>query len=508
MFNHIENTKRIAKNTIFLYFRMLVMMAVSLFTFRELLKLLGVEDYGTYNVVGGVVILFSFLSNAMTNSNQRFLSFHIGKGDVVLLKRTFSMIINVQFIIALGIIILAETLGLWFINYRMNFAHQNMATVNWVYQFSILTFIIQILQIPYTSSIISHERMAFFSYASIGEAFLRLGVVLSLGLFRSNRLLIYSLLLSISSLTIYLIYKGYCNYSFRECKYIRFWNKKMFVKLTSFSTWNMIGGIGNVCAGQGINILFNIFGGVVVNAAMGVSHQVSAAVTSLVSNIQTAFNPQIIKSYATEDIEYFQSLIFRAARFSFILIYIFGAPIIICCNSVLHIWLTDVPEYAVPFTCITIAVCMADALSGPLWTGAQAIGDIKKYTLWLTAFTVLYLPISYIILKFGYSLVIVLIARIGLSIVLHVYRLIYLRRKQNFPSLNFFKQVSCRAFVLMIIMGAVIVIDISCNSFKLVSIWMIPMYLALFLLIAWPLMVTKSESRFVISHLLRKIEGN
>lgn len=484
------------------------MMAVSLFTFRELLKLLGVEDYGTYNVVGGVVILFSFLSSALTNSYQRFLSFHIGKGDDILLKRTFSMIINVQFIIALGIIILAETVGLWFLNYQMNFGNQNMTVVNLVYQFSIITFIIQILQIPYTSSIISHERMAFFSYASIGEAFLRLGVVLSLGLFKSNRLFLYSLLLSVSALCIYLIYRLYCKYSFEECKYILFWNKKMFLKLTSFSTWNMIGAVGNVCAGQGINILFNIFGGVVVNAAMGVSHQVSAAVTSLVSNMQTAFNPQIIKSYATEDFNYFQSLIFRGARFSFILIYIFGAPIIICCNSVLNLWLTDVPEYAVSFTCITIMVCMVDALSGPLWTGAQAIGDIKKYTIWLTTFTVLYLPISYIILKLGFSPIVVLIARIGLSIVLHLYRLIYLRRKCDFPSIVFFKQITLRAMILMIVLCGIIYIDSLLGQSILMSLWMLPMYFILFILIAWPAMMTKSESNYIINIISRTIKGD
>ena len=482
------------------------MMVVSLFAFRELLKLLGVEDYGTYNVVGGVVILFSFLSSALTNSNQRFLSFHIGKGDAILLKRTFSMIINVQFIIALGIIILAETVGLWFLNYKMNFGDQNMIAVNWLYQFSIITFIIQILQIPYTSSIISHEKMIFFSYASIGEAFLRLGVVLSLGLFNSNRLFLYSLLLSISALIIYSIYRIYCNHSFKECEYIRFWDKQMFIKLTSFSTWNMIGAIGNVCAGQGINILFNIFGGVVVNAAMGISHQVSAAVTSLVSNMQTAFNPQIIKSYATEDFNYFQSLIFRGARFSFILIYIFGAPIIICCNNILNLWLTDVPENAVSFTCITIMVCMVDALSGPIWTGAQAIGDIKKYTIWLTTFTVLYLPISYIILKLGFSPVVVLIARIGLSIVLHIYRLIYLRTKCNFPSIIFFKQVSLRALTLMIVMCGIIYMNSLFKQTVPVSIWMLPMYFILFVLIAWPAMMTKSESNYIIHTISKKIK--
>lgn len=451
MTDYSQNNKRIAKNTIFLYVRMVVMMAVSLFTFRELLKQLGVADYGTYNAVGGVVILFSFLSNAMTQSNQRFLSFHIGKGDMDELKRVFSMIVNVQLVISLVIFLLAESIGLWFINSKMNFTHENMVAVNCVYQFTILTFLVQIMQIPYTSAITSHEKMSFFSYFSIGEAIIRLGVVLSLSLFATNRLIIYAGLLTLSAVSIFIVYYIYCKIHINSCNYIRSWDSSIFRRLISFSGWNMLGGLGNVAAGQGINILINIFCGVVVNAAMGVSHQISAAVTSLVSNMQMAFNPQIIKSYAAHDVAYFNALIFRSSRFSFYLIAIVGLPVIVCMKTILGIWLTDIPEYAIQFAQLTIVFCMVDAISGPLWTANQASGKVKNYMIIISCMIFFNLPIAYIILKLGYSPVYVIGTRAGINFAVFIFRLIYLNHSIKFPSLNFFNEILTRDILFLII---------------------------------------------------------
>jgi len=426
---------------------MLVMMAVSLFTFRELLRLLGVDDYGTYNVVGGVIILFSFLSNAMTQSNQRFLSYHIGKGDKGELKHIFSMIINVQILLAGIILVLAETLGLWFINTQLNFSQENMFAVNWVYQFSILTFIIQILQIPYTSAIISHERMDFFSYVSIGEAFIRLGVVLALSFFSSGRLIIYAILLSVSALIMFVVNYVYCTRTFTICKYQRHWDNSQFKILTSFSGWNMLGGLGVVCNGQGINILFNIFCGVVANAAMGISHQVSSAVGAFVGNMQMAFNPQIVKSYAANDIPYFNSLIFRASRISFFLILIIGLPVIICTKQLLELWLDEIPDYAISFAQLSILYSMVDALSGALWVGTQATGNIKWYTIILTLFLFLNLPIGYFLLKCGMSPNTVLTARLIICFSIHLFRIIYLHRIAAFPAWMFLKDVTFKAIM-------------------------------------------------------------
>lgn len=506
MIDTLSNNKRIAKNTFFLYLRMLVMMCVSLFTFRELLKELGVDDYGIYNVVGGVVILFSFLSNAMTLSNQRYLSFCLGQGDTEKLTKTFSMIVNVQIAACILILFFAETIGLWFLNVYMNFDGKDMTVINLVYQFSILTFLLQIIQIPYTSAIISHERMDFFSYFSIGEAILRLSVVLLLGLFAQGRLLIYASLLTISALIVFFVYRTFCIKSFKTCRYRKIWDTSLFKELSSFFGWNMLGGLGNVGASQGVNILFNIFCGVVVNAAMGVSHQVSAAVNSLVGNMQTAFNPQIIKSYASDDITYFNSLIFRAARLSFYLISIVGVPVIVCADSILHLWLTDVPQYAVSFTQFTIAYCMIDAISGPLWIGAQAAGNIKIYTLWLTSVLFIYIPVAYILLKIGYSPVMVIAVRCLVSLILHLYRVIYLGKKVvDFSSSKFFIKVTLRALslsclVLPIIYCLHIILPDYYNGFM-----MLPVYFILSVILGYLILLSKGERACIQSFISNRI---
>lgn len=477
-------------------------MAVSLFTFRELLKLLGVDDYGTYNVIGGVVILFSFLSNALTQSNQRFLAFVIGKGNsIVEVKHVFSMIVNVQVLIAIAIIVLAETVGLWFINTQLNFSGEQMSAVNWVYQFTILTFVIQILQIPYTSAIIAYERMSFFSYFSIGEAVLRLGVVLILGLFSSGRLILYAGLLSASALSIWIIYFIFCNRLFPGCHYIKTFDSSLFRKLTSFSGWNMLGGLGNVGASQGVNFLFNIFNGVVLNAAMGVAHQVSAAVNSLVSNMQVAFNPQIIKSYAAGEISYFISLINRSARLTFYLIYLIGLPLIFCMSTVLNIWLTDVPDYTIPFTQIIIIFCMVDVLSGPLWTANQAVGRVKTYMITVSSLTLMNIPIAYLLLKHGISPIWVLWVKIILNICTLIFRIIYMKITINFPAYIYIKNVIFRVLTFVILsLPYPIICHKYCESLLQEFLFFISL-LTVIGILGFLIMLTKNEKIFILKKL-------
>lgn len=474
-------------------------MAVSLFTFRELLKQLGVDDYGTYNVVGGVVILFSFLSNALTQANQRFLSFHLGKGDNEPLKTVFSTIINVQIIIAIVIIILAETVGLWFLNTHMNFKNENMGVVNWVYQFSICTFVVQLMQIPYTSAIISYERMSFFSYFSIGETIIKLGIVYALGLFPLGRLVWYSAFLLIAAILIWLAYFIYCNRSFKICRYRLVWSSDSIKEIFSFSSWNMIGGLGNVGASQGINILLNIFCGVAANAAMGVSHQVSAAVSSLVSNMQVAFNPQIVKSYAAGERAYFNSLIFRSGRLSLYLILMIGLPLILCAKHVLTLWLTEIPAYAVPFTQLTIVWCTIDAASGPLWIATQATGRIRNYTIILSTLLLLNLPCAYAILKLGYSPVYVIGFRVLISLLIHIFRIIYLARTINFPGYAFFKSATLKGIItafisipIPLILIKVLPDNVYCGLTVFATTLLIVVPVGFFMLL------TKSERDFIV----------
>ncbi|MDE6649566.1 MAG: lipopolysaccharide biosynthesis protein [Muribaculaceae bacterium] len=436
-----SNNKRIAKNTLMLYFRMFLIMGVTLFSFRIILKELGEEGYGIYNVVAGVVVLFSFLSGAMTQSTQRFLSYHIGRKDYTELQRVFSMSFNVHIVIAGIILILAETVGLWFLNRYMNFPAGMVTTANIVYQCSIFTFIVQILTIPFQASIISNERMSFYAYFSILEALLKLSSAILLIFFIGNKIIIYSIALSVVSVCVFFTYRFYCRLHFEHCVYHYFFDMKLFKNIISFSGWNMLGGIGNVGATQGVNIILNIFRGVTLNAAMGVSNQVAGAVSSFVTNMQTAFNPQIIKSYAAEDKEYFLSLIFRASRFSFLLIFIIGFPVILCCSTIFDIWLTETPEYAVPFTQLIIAFCMIDAISGPLWTAAQACGKIKTYMIIIATMIFTNVPAAYIILYLGLSPVWLMVYKVAMNLLIHFTRIGYLHWLICFPSFTYLRKV-------------------------------------------------------------------
>lgn len=436
-----DNNRRIAKNTLFLYMRMLLIMAVSLFTFRILLKELGETDYGTYNVVGGVVILFSFLNSAMTQSTQRYLSYYIGKHDDNMLQRVFSMSINVHIAIAVVAFILAETIGLWFLNTYMQFPPENMGSVNCVYQCSVCTFIIRIIMVPYQAAIISHERMAFYAYLSIAEVLMNLTIVLVLGIFPSWRLNAYAIMLVIVAIITFNLYRWYSVRHFPACKYRFSADKALFKELSGFSGWNMLGGIGNVGASQGVNIIFNIFRGVGINAAMGVANQVGAAVASFVGNFQTAFNPQIIKSYASGDRAFFISLIFRASRFSYLLIFVIGFPIMMFCSPLLNTWLTEVPAYAVPFTQFIIAFAMIDAMSGPLWTAAQASGRIKEYMLIIATMIFTNVPAAYLILWLGWSPIWVMCYKVAMNLVIHFTRIFYLHWLIKFPSSLYLRKV-------------------------------------------------------------------
>ncbi len=439
--DYAQYNNRIAKNTLLLYFRMFLIMAVTLFSFRIILKELGEDGYGIYNVVAGVVVLFSFLSSAMTQSTQRFLSYHIGRKDYDELQRIFSMCVNVHIIIAGAVLILAETVGLWFLNAYMSFPAGMLATANIVYQCSIATFIIQILTVPYQASIISNERMSFYAYLSILEAILKLLAASLLVFVAGNKVIIYSAALAGISICLLFTYRIYCQSNFTHCVYRHFFDAVLLKKILSFSGWNMLGGIGNVGASQGVNVILNIFRGVALNAAMGVSNQVAGAVSSFVSNMQTAFNPQIIKSYAADDKEHFLSLIFRASRFSFLLIFIIGFPVILCCSTIFDIWLTETPEFAVPFTQLIIVFCMIDAISGPLWTAAQASGKIKTYMLIISTMIFTNVPAAYIILYLGLSPVWLMVYKVAMNFLIHFTRIGYLHWLINFPSLDYLKKV-------------------------------------------------------------------
>jgi O-antigen/teichoic acid export membrane protein len=427
------NTARIAKNTVMLYIRMLVTLLISLYTSRIVLKMLGVDDYGIYNLVGGIVVLFSFVNTAMTSSTQRFLSFNLGRDDHHETARVFSMSINAHIGIAAIMLLLAETVGLWFVNTQLQIPEARMVAANFIYQFSIAATCINIIRVPYNASIIAHEKMSAFALLSIIETVLKLLAALSIIFIGGDKLIMYGLLIAVASLLTLLLYRAYCVRRLPTCKYRFFRDGKLLKDLMSFSGWSIFGSGANIGSQQGMNILFNIFGGVVVNAAMGVANQMSMAVYGLVTNFQTAFNPQIIKSYAAGDKAYFFNLIFKASKFSYMMRLAIAVPVILEADYLLNLWLVNVPEQATRFTQLILAYTLIDAISGPLWMSVQATGKIRNYQILMGLLIILNIPATWLILAAGYPPEYAMAAKVGINMITYIARIIYLKGAIKLP---------------------------------------------------------------------------
>ncbi len=424
-----------------LYFRMLLTMAVSLYTSRIVLNTLGVEDFGIYNVVGGFVTMFGFLNSAMASATQRFLAFEIGKGDKIQLRNVFSMSVNIHFLIAFLILILAETIGLYFVNTQLTIPPERMIAARWVYQFSILALMVNMISVPYNAIIIAHERMNVFAWVSIAEVGLKLLIVFMLQWFGFDKLKFYAVLMFGVALLIRLIYGLYCGKKFKESKFRFYWDKPLFKTLISYAGWNLWGNAAGVIMGQGVNILLNIFFGPVVNAARGIAYQVRSAVNQFVQNFQMAMNPQIIKSYAAGDLKYMHQLIFQGAKYSFFLLFALSLPIMLETEIILKLWLKTVPDYTVIFTRLVLINVLVDCISGPLMTAAQASGKIKLYQGVVGGLLILNLPVSYIFLKLGYAPEITLYISIGISIIALLARLKIISPLVKLDILGYLKEV-------------------------------------------------------------------
>lgn len=456
MSSHIDK-KRIAKNTMFLYVRMFVLMAVNLFAFRILLKELGVDNYGIYNVIGGVVVLFAFINAALSQSTQRYLSYYIGKGLDKEITNLFSMSVNVHMFFGVAFLVIAETLGLWIVYNVLKFPPTSMTQVFWLYQVSVATFVVNLIRAPYNSAIVSYEKFSFFSYLSIAEAILKLVGVYCLGYLAPQfRLVSYGLLVFLIVIICWVSSIGFLKRSVTTIYFKRFWDKSMFKSLMAFNGWNMVGGISNIAANQGLNMVFNVFCGVVVNAAMGVSTQVYSAVNSFVTNFQTAFNPQITKSYAAGEKTEFFNFVFSTSRLSFCLMFVLGLPVIAGCSDILHLWLTDVPDFSVQFTQLMLVFCMIDALSGPLWVSAQAVGNIRNYMLLMSGLIMLNIPLAIILLYIDVSPVYVFVGRVVINLITHFVRIAYLRKLIEFPAEAYMKKVMLPALAACAICSPIV----------------------------------------------------
>ena len=436
-----SSNKRIAKNTMMLYIRMLLTMVVSLYTSRVVLNTLGVEDYGIYNVVGGVVIMFSSINSTMATAVQRFMNFEMGKKNFKKLNSIFNTSVIIHIGIALIILILLETIGLWFLNTKMDIPEGRMGAANWVFQFSLFAFMVNVMSVPYNAAIIANEKMEAFAYISILEVTLKLLIVFMLVWFSFDKLKLYAVLTFFVSVIIRIIYGVYSKRNFKECDFHWQWDKSLFKEMSSFAGWNMIGTTSTLVRTQGVNIVLNLFYGVFVNAAMGVANQVRGAVDSFVGGFMTAMNPQIVKNYASGDFDNLFKLIFKGSRYSFYLLLFLTTPILIETEFILKLWLKIVPQYAIEFVRLTLVLTLIESLSKTLIQTMFATGRIRNYQITVGGITLLNLPLAILFLYLNYSPQVVFFIGIAIAIISLFIRLIMLKSMINLNSSLYIKKV-------------------------------------------------------------------
>lgn len=446
-----KNNRLIAKNTLLLYIRMIFIMIVSLYTSRVVLNALGIEDFGIYNVVGGVVAMFSMLSGSLSAAITRFLTYELGKGNKDGLNKIFSASVSIQLGLTILIIILAETLGLWFLNNKMNIAINRIVAANWTYQFSILTFAINLISIPYNASIIAHERMSVFAYISILEGIGRLSIAFLILISPIDKLIFYSILMCVLALIVRLAYGVYCKRNFCECFYSFSFEKGILKRMFSFAGWNFIGATSAVLRDQGGNVIINLFCGPTVNAARGIAFQVNNAVSGFVTNFMTALNPQITKSYAAGDKGYMMTLIFQGARLSFYMLLLISIPVLVNTHYILMLWLKIVPNHTVLFVQLVLIFAMSESISNPLITAMLATGKIRNYQIVVGGLQMINLPISYILLRIGLFPEIVIVVAIIISQCCLVARLVMLRGLIGLSVRKYVKNVYINVFIVTIL---------------------------------------------------------
>ena len=402
-------------------------MCIQLYTSRLVLKILGVEDFGIYNVVGGIVAMFAFLNASLSSSTQRYITYYLGKGNNKDVQEVFSNCVFIHAIIALAIVVLSETIGLFFLYHKMVIPEGRMIAAFWVFQMSILTTVILILSYPYIATIIAYEKISAFAYISIFEAFLKMSIVFVLLFVNADNLILYSILFVITQIIVQLLYTHYCNKHFEVTKLVYKLNSGLFKSMFSFIGWNLWGGLSNIFYTQGLNILLNIFFGPAVNAARALAVQVQGAVQQFATNLQTAINPQITKSYASEDLETMHSLVFKSTRYTFFLLMTISLPLILKTELILTLWLSTVPEWTVAFVRLMVCIVFVDSLAGPLMISSAATGNVKLYQTVIGGTMLLILPFSYIFLKLGYSPVVVFIVHLAFCLITFVLRLFIVR---------------------------------------------------------------------------------
>ena len=496
--NNTANNKRIAKNTLLLYMRMLFIMAVQLYTSRVVLNTLGVVDYGLYNVVGGIVTMFAFLNGAMVTSTQRYITFELGRKNIERLKVVFTTCVQIQLFISIAIVLLCETIGLWFFYEKMIIPENRLNAAFWVYQLSIFTMCIQVMSVPFNSDIIAHERMGAFAIISVAEVVLKLAVVFLLAIGDFDKLVFYAILIAIVQIFIQILYIRYCYTHFTESHLSRGYDKKLVNEIAKFMGWNVWGNLAGTLFGTGINLMLNVFFGPVVNAARAVAVQVETAVHQFSTNFMMAVNPQITKLYAQDNLPEMHQLLFRASKFSFFLLFALSLPVILETDFLLTLWLKNVPEYAVVFLRILLFIVIIDAVARPSMTAAAATGNVKLYQSLVGGILLTIVPIAYVVLKLDGPPYSVYLVHLIICIVAFVTRLLVVRKLISLSLRQYFREVILRCGYVLFISG-VLAWLIRCNMPEgvLGALTVCILSSILVLSISYALGLTSSERSFI-----------
>ncbi len=456
-----NKTRRIAKNTLMLYVRMLILMLVGLYTSRVVLDVLGENDFGVYNVVGGVVAMFTIVSGALNSAVQRFITFEMGKGEAARLNKVYSTAVTIQLALALLVVIIAEPAGLWFIENEMTIDPARIPAARWVLHFSLLAFVINLMSVPQMASITAHEKMSAYAWIGLLDGLLRLAVAFMIMKSPIDRLVYYAALMASVVLVVRAAYGLYCRMNFPECRYRPVFDRPLIREMFSFAGWNFIGVTSGVLRDQGGNILVNLFSGTAVNAARGVAAQLNGAVQGFVTNFMTAVNPQITKSYAAGDRDYLFPLLRRSSKMSFFLLLMIALPVLFNTEFLLGLWLKEVPEHTVLFVQLFLVFALSESISNPLITAMLATGKIRDYQLAVGGLQLMNLPVSYLFLKLGAIPEVTVVVAIVISQLCFFLRLSMLRRMMGLDVWKYIYDVYFR--VLAVAAAAVAVPLLVCG---------------------------------------------
>lgn len=491
-----SNNKRIAKNTLLLYFRMLFTMIVTLYTSRVILQVLGIEDFGIYNVVAGVISFMGFINGCMNTTTSRYITFALGKGNKKEVNEIFNTAFHIHAIIALIVILFSETIGVWFIEYKLNIPPGKILDAHIIFQFATANIFLNILTVPYSALIVAHEKMSIYAYIAIVDVIIKLIIVFLLQLFAENRLIYYGLFLLSSQVLQNMIYHYYCKKKYEESALRRIVTPcPLFKEMLSFASWSMFTNISGLMSTQGLNILLNLFFGPTINASRGIAVQVQGAVNRFCVNMQTAFNPQITKSYASNEWDYTRSLILNSSRFSFFLLLFLSIGLLTETPYIIHLWLGSVPDYVCPFVQWMLCTSIVEALCNPIGTTLLATGHIKIYQSAVGFLLLSIVPISWCLLQFGFNPESVFVVHFVVTIMALTVRLCLVRKYIGLTFENYFKR--CIRPITTVTLSLCFVIFIYYKTTSFHAVLNIAFCLATSLIIIYWIGLTRNERHLV-----------